>query len=74
MLTQHRKEKLIKLLASRKQSIERVRKQLHAHAEVCDKLKEQNQIQDDEELEAFIAKGTVSLKKRELLADEKLLQ
>ena len=51
-----------------------MRKQLHAHAEVCDKLKEQNQIQDDEELEAFIAKGTVSLKKRELLADEKLLQ
>jgi hypothetical protein len=73
-VTEHRKEKLIKLLISRKQTIEQVKKQLFTHVEVCDKLKEQNQIKDDEELEAFIVKGTVSLKKRELISNEHLLQ
>jgi hypothetical protein len=73
-VTEHRKEKLIKLLVSRKQSIEHVRKQLHTVTEVCDKLKAQNQIKNDDELDAHIAKGTVSLKKRELASNEKLLQ
>ena len=73
-MTEHRKEKLIKLLNSRNQTIEEVKKQLNAHTEVCDKLKEQNLIKDDEELETFFLKGTVSLKKRELISNEHLLQ